>query len=141
PASTLDRAVQRGLDWLKSNPPRPATPLPQRIEDTNELVFYTLLHGGVPSGDPAFREYLKFVVDREPDRVYNVALGAMALAKLDRAGYQWRIAHDAQFLVDNQCENGQWAYGAPVEWDPRVTGDWVAAKNGLYGAKYPPGYR
>jgi hypothetical protein len=110
------------------------------MDDTNELVLYTLLHGGLPASDPALAGAVRAVVDREPDRVYNAALGAMALARMDRAGYQWRIAQHAQFLVDNQCETGQWAYGSAVEWDPRVTGEWIVQKSGLYGLKYPPGY-
>jgi hypothetical protein len=85
-------------------------------------------------------ELLRQAVDREPDRVYNAALGAMALAKLDRAGYQWKLVSQAQFLLDNQCENGQWGYGSPI--DPaRVPGDWVAWKGAPYGAKYPPGIK
>ena len=138
PAADIDRAIRRGLGWLHAQPVKTAVP-GNRLEDTNELVLYTLLHGGVASGDPVVTEYLRELILREPDRVYNVALGAMALAKLDRAGYQWKIAHQAQFLVDNQCENGQWAYGSPVEWDPRVTGEWAVPKSGLYGTKLPPG--
>lgn len=140
PASSIDGAIRKGLDWLKEVPPKAGVP-GNRMDDVNELVLYTLLHGGLAASDPALAGYLRPVVDREPDRVYNAALGAMALARLDRAGYQWRIAQQAQFLVDNQCENGQWAYGAPVDWDPRVTGDWIAQKSGLYGLKYPPGFR
>ena len=139
PAAEIDTAIRNGVAWLKSQPARVGVP-GNRIEDTNELVLYTLLHAGVASGEPLPAELLKSIVDREPDRVYNVALGAMALAKLDRAGYQWKIAHQAQFLVDNQCENGQWAYGSPVEWNPRVTGDWVVQKPAPYGTKYPPGW-
>lgn len=140
PAAQIDAAIRKGLGWLKSQPSRSGVP-GNRLDDTNELVLYTLLHGGIASSDPAVGELLRHIVDRDADRVYNVALGAMGLAKLDRAGYQWKIAQHAQFLVDNQCENGQWAYGSPVEWDPRVTGEWVVQKSGLYGLKYPPGYR
>ena len=139
PAAEIDTAIRKGVAWLKSQPARVGVP-GNRIEDTNELVLYTLLHAGVAPGEPLPAELLRSIVDREPDRVYNVALGAMALAKLDRAGYQWKIAHQAQFLVDNQCENGQWAYGSPVEWNPRVTGDWVMPKPAPYGTKYPPGW-
>jgi hypothetical protein len=139
PASSIDGAIRRGLAWLKETPPKAGVP-GNRMDDTNELVLYTLLHGGLPASDPALAGAVRAVVDREPDRVYNAALGAMALARMDRAGYQWRIAQQAQFLVDNQCENGQWAYGSAVEWDPRVTGEWIVQKSGLYGLKYPPGY-
>ena len=139
PAAEVDKAIQKGLGWLKSLSPKPGVPT-SRAEDTNELVLYTLSHGGLAPADPELADYLKHVVDREPDRVYNAALGAMALGKIDRAGYQWKLAQQAQFLLDNQCENGQWAYGSPVE-PVRVPGDWVAWKGGLYGAKYPPGIK
>ena len=139
PAAEIDRALQKGLGWLRSIPPRPGVP-PNRMDDTNELVLYTLLHEGLPPGDPSIADLLKRTVDRDPDRVYNVALGAMALAKLDRAGYQWKLVQQAQFLIDNQCENGQWAYGVPVP-SAKVPGDWVAIKGMPYGTKYPPGYR
>jgi hypothetical protein len=139
PAAEVDKAIQRGLGWLKGVPPKSGVPT-SRSEDTNELVFYTLLHGGLSVADPVLAEYLKHVVDRDPDRVYNAALGAMALGKLDRAGYQWKLVQQAQFLLDNQCENGQWAYGSPV--DPgKAPGDWVTWKGSPYGAKYPPNYK
>jgi len=140
PAAQIDAAIRKGLGWLKSQPSKSGVP-GNRLDDTNELVLYTLLHGGIASSDPAVGDLLRHIVDRDADRVYNVALGAMGLAKLDRAGYQWKIAQHAHFLVDNQCENGQWAYGSPVEWDPRVTGEWVVQKTGLYGLRFPPGYR
>ena len=139
PAADVERAIQKGMDWLKGMPPKSGVPT-SRMDDTNELVLYTLLHGGLAPSDPALGEFLKRTVDREPDRVYNVALGAMALAKLDRAGYQWKLVQQGQFLLDSQCENGQWAYGTPV--DPaRAPGDWVSWKGAPYGAKYPPGFR
>jgi hypothetical protein len=139
PAADIERAIQKGMDWLKGMPSKSGVPT-SRMDDTQELVLYTLLHGGASASDPAVGEILKRIVDREPDRVYNVALGAMALAKLNRAGYQWKLIQHAQFLVDNQCENGQWAYGSPVD-PPRAPGDWVSWKGAPYGAKYPPGFR
>jgi hypothetical protein len=139
PAAEVDQAIHKGLGWLKGVPPKSGVPT-SRSEDTNELVLYTLLYGGLPAADPVLAEYLKHVVDREPDRVYNAALGAMALGKLDRAGYQWKLLQQAQFLLDNQCENGQWAYGSPVE-PGRAPGDWVTWKGTPYGAKYPPNYK
>ena len=44
---------------------------------------------------------------------YDVSLQAMILEEIDRVKYQARIAQCAQFLVDNQCPNGQWSYGEP----------------------------
>jgi len=139
PAAEVDKAIQKGLGWLKSVPPKSGVPT-SRSDDTNELVLYTLLHGGLGVSDPVLAEYLKRTVDREADRVYNAAIGAMALAKVDRAGYQWKLVQQAQFLLDNQCENGQWAYGSAV--DPaKVPGEWVTWKGSPYGAKYPPNYK
>lgn len=139
-STEIEKSIQKGLAWLKSTPPKSGEPS-SRMDDTNELVFYTLLYGGVSAGDPVMEDYLKRLVDREPDRVYNVAVGAMALAKLDRVGYQWKLVQDAQYLLDNQCENGQWAYGVPVELDPKVGGGWVPLKGTPYGTRYPPNYR
>lgn len=139
PESEIEKAIQDGLSWLKGASPKPPPP-PARLEDTNELVFYALLHGGVPPADPVFKAYLKAVVDRDPDRLYNSALAAMGLAKLDRAGYQWRLVHHAQFIQDNQCENGQWAYGAPVELDAQIAAAFPL-KGANYGSRYPQGYR
>jgi hypothetical protein len=139
PSADIEKALQKALGWLKAQPLKPASPA-SRSDDTNELVLYTLLHGGLAPADPFLVDCLKRVVDRDPDRVYNSALAAMALAKLDRAGYQWKLVQHAQFLLDNQCENGQWAYGLPVE-PGKTPGDWVTLKGMPYGTKYPPGYR
>jgi hypothetical protein len=38
----------------------------------------------------------------------------MALEEFNRVKYQIRIFQCAQFLVDNQCKNGQWSYGKPT---------------------------
>lgn len=141
PMSTIDRAVQKALEWLKSAPPQPGGVALERMQDTNELVLYTLLHAGVPASDPVLREFVKPIVDREPDRVYNVALGAMALSKLDRVGYQWKLVQHALFLQDNQCENGQWAYGSAVDLGPIPAVSPSSAKGALYGARYPAGYK
>jgi len=140
PSADLEKSIQHALTWLKAVPPKAGVPT-SRMDDTNELVFYTLLHGGVSPTDPVMGDYLKRLVDREPDRVYNSALAAMSLAKLDRVGYQWKLIHHAIFLQDNQCENGQWAYGSPVDLGPPVAVPGNATKGALYGSRNPAGYR
>jgi ferric-dicitrate binding protein FerR (iron transport regulator) len=45
---------------------------------------------------------------------YATALRAMALARLDPEKYRGALARCAQFLVDSQCENGQWDYGVMI---------------------------
>ena len=52
------------------------------------------------------------MLEKKLERTYNVALQAMLLEEIDRVKHQVRLLQCAQFLVDNQCLNGQWAYGA-----------------------------
>jgi hypothetical protein len=44
----------------------------------------------------------------------------MCLEEIDRVKHQEKIAQCAQFLVDNQCKNGQWSYGSPTEYAKEV---------------------
>ncbi len=81
---------------------------------TDELVFYTLIHAGVDPADPTFQALLDKLLEKELTKTYSVSLMAMGLETYDRKKYQYRIAQCAQFLVDNQCENGQWDYGQAV---------------------------
>jgi hypothetical protein len=80
---------------------------------SDELVLWTLMHGGVPESDPQFQRLLKTILERKLDRTYTTALQAMLLEELDRVRWQARIWQCAQFLVDNQARNGQWGYGDP----------------------------
>jgi hypothetical protein len=55
------------------------------------------------------------VVSRKLERTYAVALQAMILEEVNRVKFQTRIAQCAQFLLDAQCQNGQWSYGGPPQ--------------------------
>jgi hypothetical protein len=44
----------------------------------------------------------------------------MVLEEFERVKYQGRIHQCAQFLVDNQCANGQWSYGTPTTYPDAV---------------------
>src|SRR6185436_20157875 len=55
------------------------------------------------------------MLSRKMESTYCVALEAMCLEELDRVKYQGWIARCAQFLLDNQCKNGQWSYGGPSQ--------------------------
>jgi hypothetical protein len=112
PEADIDRAIEKGIAWLKEH--KNDDPTGNHGATTEELVFYTLLHGGVPRNDPDFQEFLKRIVDKDPSKTYSAALAAMGLCQLDKAGYQWKLEHLAQFFMDNQCENGQWSYGEPI---------------------------
>jgi hypothetical protein len=79
-----------------------------------ELVLWTMVHADVSERDPVFADLLKDMLDRPLEATYCVALQAMILEELNRVKYQGRIKQCAQFLVDNQCGNGQWSYGTPT---------------------------
>jgi hypothetical protein len=106
------RAVAKGVEYLHKTKLPPSThnaPMP-----ADELILLAFLHAGVPQDDPMFSKLLGQVLAAKQQRTYCVSLQAMVLAKLDPVRYQDRIAECAQFLVDNQCLNGQWSYGAPT---------------------------
>ena len=114
----VDEAIDRGLDYLQKET---AAGLPvidlnaAKGLTTHELVFYTMVKGGAARNQPAFANLLDTLLKKELKHTYCVSLLAMALNALDPEVYQRRIAQCAQFLVDNQCKNGQWSYGKPVE--------------------------
>lgn len=105
---TLDDAVRGGMAFLKAK-----AAVFAKDSKSDELLLWTYLQGGVPESDPEFQALLKTVLDKKLERTYNVALAAMVLEDLDRVKYQKRLAQCAQFLLDNQCANGQWGYGEP----------------------------
>jgi hypothetical protein len=109
-SSRVDQAIQRGIAWLRTAP-YPA----DYWMSANELVLWTYVHAGVPESEGDFQKRLKLMLDLPLEKTYRVALQAMILEELDRVGYQQRIWQCAQFLVDNQCPNGQWGYGTPTE--------------------------
>ncbi|HLF93814.1 MAG TPA: hypothetical protein VJB14_10135 [Planctomycetota bacterium] len=114
----VSQAIQKGCEYLKTS----ASPGAHRgIKNCNELIALTLIEGGVPVGDPVVQKHLQERVTAPLERTYNAVLTAMVLEEVHRVKYQDRIWQCAQFLVDNQCPNGQWAYGEPTE----------AIKNGM----------
>lgn len=110
-APAVDRAIERGLVWLKTAP----SPGHEHAgPNADELILYTLLVSGVPEKDPRAAELLKAVLDAPLERTYKVSVQAMLLEELSRTRYQARIQLCGQYLVDNQCANGQWGYGQPT---------------------------
>jgi hypothetical protein len=117
----VDEAIQKGCKVLIGGGsafgtfPHGKRHQPEAMQAYGELILLTLLHSGYYTGDePALQPIVAFCLEREIGSTYTASLGAMAFQKLDPRKYQERIAQYAQFLVDNQCENGQWDYGAPV---------------------------
>lgn len=75
------------------------------------LVLYTLMHAGVDRKSAAVTRLADSVLRAKVAKTYRAALTAMALHAVDAVRYREKIAECAQFLVDNQCDNGQWNYG------------------------------
>src|SRR5436190_1837239 len=106
----IDEAIQRGVEYLRT---AESSGWDQHINNCDELILLTLLHADVPDKDPKLQEYLNRALTAKMERTYKVSLLAMCLEELDRVKYQHKIRECAQFLVDNQCQNGQWSYGEP----------------------------
>ena len=104
----VDGAIKKGLAYLNGQIGKYGSINRRRSE---ELILWTFTHGGVAENDPEFEKLLKTVLETPLEWTYNVSLQAMILEELDRVKYQGRIAQCAQFLIDNQCLNGQWSYG------------------------------
>jgi hypothetical protein len=105
----IDAAIGRGLQYLP-NAPSTAGGIGGNCD---ELILLTMIIGG--SSEKTYEPLLKNVLQAPLEWTYKVSLLAMCLEELDPTGYQNKIAQCAQFLVDNQCRNGQWNYGRPTE--------------------------
>lgn len=110
-AKCVEDAVAKGITYLKGAP-SPAHE--DSFPNSDELILWTFVHAGVPRSDSVYQKYWKRVTEGPLERTYKVALQAMILEEVDRAKHQTRIYACAQFLVDNQCRNGQWGYGDPT---------------------------
>jgi hypothetical protein len=108
----VTQAIEKGVQFLRS---AKSPDLKGAYQNSDELILWTLIHAGVGSDDARFLELFRSVTTAPLKRTYKVALLAMCLEELDRVRYQEKIAQCGQFLLDNQCKNGQWSYGNPVE--------------------------
>ena len=106
----VDEAIRKGVAFLKGAGSPGAH---QGIANSDELVLWTFVHAGVPETDPRFQQLFRNMMQAPLEKTYKVALQAMILEEMHRVRYQARIQQCAQFLVDNQCKNGQWSYGEP----------------------------
>ena len=138
----VTQAIEKGIATLKT---APSPDFAGSYGNSDELILWTFIHAGVPVTDARFKELFAAATAAPMQRTYKVALLAMCLEEMDRAKYQDKIAQCAQFLVDNQCTNGQWGYGQkkdsvkdiPVP-EPTVKQDVPAAKAPVFGGKSKP---
>ncbi len=106
----VDTAIRNGVEFLRIAP----SPGHNGSKDADDLILWTFVHAGIPESDPKFRALLKKVLEAPLETTYTVSLRAMILEEVNRVAYQGLIHRCAQFLVDSQCQNGQWGYGRPT---------------------------
>src|SRR5262245_20190071 len=124
----VDDAIKKGSKYLIQSGqgmgsfPHGQRNQPQAMQAYGEIILLTLLHSGYyAEGDPELQPLIDFLNQKIIGSTYTAALMAMALQKLNPVKYQMRIAQCAQFLCDNQCQNGQWDYGEPGKDTPPMT--------------------
>jgi hypothetical protein len=108
-AEFLKARVQEGLPSV-SDLPEPA----HEGQTYDELVLYTLLHADVPKDDPLV---IKLVQDTRAlplAHTYGTAIRAQAFEKFDAVKMTADLVQCAQFLVDNQGQEGYWGYSKAV---------------------------
>jgi hypothetical protein len=105
----IDQAIARGLESLQGAPSTAGG----IGSNCDELILLAMIHGG--SSEKIYEPFLKKVLGAPLEWTYKVSLLAMCLEELDPTLYQNKIAQCAQFLIDNQCKNGQWSYGRPTD--------------------------
>lgn len=116
----VESAIKKGLECLskamKEGKPFMLQVVPPNVSSltADELVLYTFVKSGA-TDDPNFPKFLERVLAKKLERTYQVSVLVMALSELDAKKYLPQIIECGQFLIDNQCENGQWDYGKPVE--------------------------
>ncbi len=113
PQADIDKAIEKGVKVLKTHLGMADSRKDRQLgkKDTDALVLYTLAVAKASKNLPIFDEVLKSVLAWKLDNTYCVALLAMTLAEHDPDKYRGEIGRCAQYLVDNQCVNGQWDYG------------------------------
>src|SRR5262245_19975222 len=93
PQGRIDEAVEKGVAFLsaalKRHPGEVGDFSGRNTLDT--LVLAAMVYGGLPEDHPDVQLLLKRVLDRRPTSTYETVLLEVALDKLDREFYQWKI--------------------------------------------------
>ncbi len=138
----VEAAIGRGAEWLCKD-------LDNTLKDygwaggnqcDDVLILYALVKSGARfQARPEFQRVLQQCLERRLERTYRAAVLAMALEALDAPKYAGHIQNCAQFLIDNQSDNGQWDYGQAVDLPtPSLGPDRVATPGGNAGEAVKP---
>lgn len=108
---TVVAAIRRGIANLRARQRGDgAWPEAGRPGGSTALALLALLNAGVPADDAAVRRGLSGLLDQELASTYVVALECMVMAAVGEQGYQRRLQHAADWLIDSQLPNGMWTY-------------------------------
>ncbi len=117
----IDKAVARGVEYLRSVMKKAELDLDAHGGHTlEELMLAALAYGGLPEAHEEVQWLLKRSLSHAPAKTYETVLLCVALDKFDAEFYTWKLVECGQFLLDNECENGQWSYGRPTELDAKT---------------------
>ncbi len=111
--AVVQQAIDKGVAWLDH---RFADGFPdETFHGPVELVVLTMSHAGANLKNPVFAKGVEILEKAVPRFTYRTALQAMALAEVNPRRYQSKIAHCAQWLVDQQLTGGDWGYPGPPD--------------------------
>jgi hypothetical protein len=117
----VDAAISKGAEWLRERVKEGLPPIDQAGDGNhsgstyNELVIYTLVHAGVNRGDLDLIKLVAETRTKPPVHTYTGAIRAMAFEMYDPVKLKFDLIQCAQFLIDNQGQNGMWGYSRPVK--------------------------
>jgi hypothetical protein len=124
PQSQVNEAIAKGATWLQA---RLKQGLPQDPfqndrnhagSNYNEIVLYALLTAGIPPSDADLIQLVQTIRQKPPVHTYTTAIRAQALEKFDHEKLFVDVQHCAQFLVDNQSQQGYWGYSKEIPLPP-----------------------
>jgi hypothetical protein len=114
---TLAQAKAKGIAYLRAEAKRGAAAT-SAAPGQEALVLFTWAAAGIDAGDEEAKRLAESVAGMSLSGTYQVALRALALARISGQRFQEPIRDCARFLIDSQLANGQWSY-RPLEGDER----------------------
>lgn len=116
PQTDINKAIDRGNAYLLRNMEGVIKPFDWSGSPQTKapLVLYALVSGEANLRHPAVQQLVDRCLQDEIRSTYQASTLALALEALDPGRYQPAISRCGQFLLDNQCKNGQWGYGKAV---------------------------
>lgn len=111
---SIQESLKSGVNYLKAKAPtlKAFEHVGQSVQE-DELVLRALLGAGVPYDDATVKTLFSAMMGRPLTNTYVSALQAVILQSIDPSRFQWKLHQIGQFLIDGQCSDGTWGYGAP----------------------------